>query len=180
MVWDNTDDGLGYLWLIFPILAALLSGLMLFIALPGRTKLAGFLFGLFIPALMIMDSTLAQHVNYRQETTKRAEQIAEAIESYYAHEGHYPTNLSQLTPWYVLSLPKPMIIYGQNWCYKGNDNYYRLGYIDCEHWSDPRLIGRIYKSVGEAPDYRSICADEFTAIQHGHPDYPYSYWKESE
>jgi hypothetical protein len=72
--------------------------------------------------------------------------------------------LSQLTPWYVVSLPKPMTIYGQDWCYESGGGYYRLGYLDREHWSDPRLIGRVYRSVAETADAQPICTDEFTAI----------------
>jgi hypothetical protein len=87
--------------------------------------------------------------------------------------------LSQLTPWYVVSLPKPMTIYGQDWCYESGGGYYRLGYLDREHWSDPRLIGRVYRSVAETADAQPICTDEFTAIQTRHPDYPYSYRSES-
>src|SRR5690606_32411633 len=33
--WDNTYDPLGYIWLILPILAILLGGVMLSVALPG-------------------------------------------------------------------------------------------------------------------------------------------------
>jgi hypothetical protein len=179
-VWDNTDDGLGYLWLFVPIFFALLSGVMLFVLLPNRTKLAGFAYFLLIPALMIAVSAIAQRVDFRQETAKRAERTVRAIESYYVREGSYPETLSQLSPWYALSLPKPVIIYGQDWCYESSDDYYSLGYVDREHWSDPRLIGRIYKSVGELPDSQPMCRDEVEAIQSRFPDYQYSYWKESE
>ena len=73
-----------------------------------------------------------------------------------------------------------MIIAGQDWCYESGEDYYRLGYLDRDHWSDPRLIGRIYKIVGEAPDATPMCMQEFTAIQNGEPGYPYTYLMESE
>jgi hypothetical protein len=129
---------------------------------------------------MIAVSAIAQRVDFRQETTKQAEQAVRAIESYYTREGRYPETLSQLSPWYAISLPKPMIIYGQDWCYESGNVYYRLGYVDREHWSDPRLIGRIYKSVGEIPDSQPMCMDEVKAMQSRFPGYQYSYWKESE
>lgn len=179
-LWDNTDDPLGYIWLILPILAALLSGVMLSVALPGRLKLAGPVYIILVSVLLIAVSASAQRVDFRQETAGRAERTVHAIESYYARRGSYPETLSQLTPWYILSLPKPMVIYGQDWCYESGGDFYRLGYLDREHWSDPRLIGRIYKTVGEADVSQPICMDEFTAIQSRHPDYPFSYWKESE
>lgn len=52
-------------------------------------------------------------------------------------------NDARLTPGYVLSLPGPVIIYGQDWCHDGGDDYYRLGYVVCEHWSGPRLTGQV-------------------------------------
>jgi len=164
MVWDTTYDSIGYLWLVVPVLAVLFSGVVLSIALPGRTKLAGLLYSLLIPALMVAVSARAQRVDFCQLTEERAGRVSQAIESYYAREGRYPQNLRQLTPWYSLSLPGPVIIYGQGWCYDGGNDYYRLGYVYREHWSDPRLIGRIYKTKGEVPDL-GICDEEIAALQ---------------
>lgn len=179
-LWDNTYDPLGYLWLIVPVFAALISGLMLSMALSDVKKLAGPLYTILATALLISVSALAQHVDFHRETTRRAARIVQTIESYYEREGSYPESLSQLTPWYILSLPKPMIIYGQDWCYQSGSDYYRLGYIDREHWSNPNLIGQLYKSVGDVPDIRGICLKEFTAIQNSHPDYPYTFSTKSE
>ena len=173
-LWDNTFDPLGYLWLILPIFIAFLSGMTLFITLPYRTKPAGIFYVLIVPVLLAAVSTLAQSVDFHQETAKRAERVAQAVESYYAREGTYPETLSQLMPWYGAPLPKPMIIYGQDWCYESGADYYRLGYIDREHWSDPRMIGHIYRSVGEVPDIQPMCMAEFNAMH----DHQYSYWKE--
>jgi hypothetical protein len=180
MVWDTTYDPLGYFWLVFPVLAALFSGVMLSIALPGRTKLAGFLYSLLISALMIAVSARAQRVDFRRLTEERAGRTSQAIETYYAREGRYPQDLRQLTPWYVLSLPGPVIIYGQDWCYDGGEDYYRLGYVYREHWSDPRLTGRIYRTKGEVPDLPRMCEEEVVALQKRYQDYPYEYWMEGE
>lgn len=178
-VWDNTYDPLGYLWLFVPIFAVLLAGLALLIALPSRTKLAGIAYLLLVPALMIWVSTLAQRVDFRVLTSQNADRVVQAIESFYAREGRYPESLSDLTPRFMLALPEPVIIYGQNWCYESGDDYYRLGYVDREHWSDPRLIGRIHKEEGQPPGQSLMCAAEVAAIQQSTPDYPYTYWKES-
>jgi hypothetical protein len=161
-VWDNTYDSLGYLLLLVPVPAALLSGVTLSITLSGRMKWTGFLYSLLILGVMIAVSARAQGVDFRQLTEERAERVTQAIESYYAQEGHYPQDLGQLTPWYVLSLPGPVIIYGQDWCYDGGDDYYRLGYVYREHWSDPRLIGRIYRTKGDVPDLHGMCEEEVT------------------
>jgi hypothetical protein len=170
-VWDNTYDSLGYLLLLVPALAALFSGVTLSITLSGRKKLAGFLYSLLIPALMIAVSARAQRVDFRQLTEERAERVTQAIETHYAREGRYPQDLRQLTPWYILSLPGPVIIYGQDWCYDGGDDYYRLGYVYREHWSDPRLIGRIYKTKGEVPDLHRICDEEIAALRKRYPQH---------
>lgn len=179
-IWDSTYDSLDYFALFFPILAVLLSGLTLLIALPSRTKWAGVVYLLLLPILMIWVSTLAQQVDFRALTSQRAERVVQAIESFYAREGRYPESLSDLTPRFMLALPEPVIIYGQNWCYESGDGYYRLGYVDREHWSDPRLIGRIYKAEGQTSEQSLMCEAEITAIQQSNPDYPYSYWMESQ
>ena len=113
-LWDNTYDPLGYLWLVIPIFAVLLSGLMLSIDLSGVKKLVGPLYTILATVLLISASAFAQHVDFHQETARRAARIVRAIESYHEREGNYPESLSQLTPWYVISLPEPVIIYGQD------------------------------------------------------------------
>jgi hypothetical protein len=179
-VWDNTDDSMGYLWLVVPVLAALFSGVALSVTLSGRTKLAGFLYSLLIPALMVAVSARAQRVDFRQLTEERGERISQAIETYYARQGHYPQDLGQLTPRYVLSLPGPVIIYGQGWCYDGGDDYYRLGYVYREHWSDPRLMGRIHTAEGEIPDLHPVCEEEIATLLERVPDLAYEVPPESQ
>jgi len=173
--WDAAGDSIDFFLLIMPTFATMISGFMLFLTLPEKFKIAGIGYIVLVPLIMGAVSISAQGYDYRQVTTNRAERIARKIELYYKREGSYPEALSQLSPWYILSLPKPMIIYGQDWCYEGRDDYYRLGYIDREHWSDPRLIGRVYKSVGDIPDIQKICFREFTRLQNDFPDYPFSF-----
>jgi len=177
-VWDNTYDSLKYILLFAPMLAVLLSGLTLLIALPSKTKLAGIAYLLLVPALMIWVSTLAQRVDFRVLTSQRADRVVQAIESFYAREGRYPASLSELTPRFVLSLPEPVIIYGQTWCYESGDGYYRLGYVDREHWSDPRMIGRIFKAEGQPAQQSLMCEAEIATLQQADPFN--SYWMESQ
>ncbi len=179
MVWDSTGDGLGYLWLPIPILVVLSSTFILFIVLPEKSKLSAFLFLLLIPAMIVIMASI-QRVDFRQLTEERAARVNQAIEAYYTQKGHYPRNLRQLTPRYALSIPEPVIIYGQEWCYDGGDDYYRLGYIDREHWSAPHIIGQIYQTKGEAPNLYRMCEQEAVALQKRHPDFPYKYWVEGE
>lgn len=179
MVWDATYDPLNYIWLFFPSLAVLLSGTMLAITLPGKAKLVGVLYVLLIPAIIVI-FIYAQRVDFRQLTEERAERTSKVVEAYYSREDRYPQNLQQLYPWYTLALPGPVIIYGQDWCYDGGDDYYRLGYVYRKHWSDPRLTGIIYKSKGDVPNLPRMCEEEVASLQKQYPDYPYSYWVEGE
>ncbi len=175
MVWDTTGDSIEYFPLVIPVIAVLFSGVMLSIAPPGRIRLAGFLYSLLIPVLMIAVSARAQSVDFRQLTEERAGRVNQAIETYYARKGRYPKNLRQLTPGYALSLPGPVIIYGQDWCYDGGDDYYRLGYVYREHWSTPFLIGQIYKT-NQAPDLDRICDEEITSLQNRYPQQFFDEW----
>lgn len=168
MLWDNTDDPLGFIWLFLPVAAALSSGILLSILLPGRYKLAG-VYGLLLPVLMVAVTAPAQGIDFRLETEERAVQASQAIESYYARNGRYPQDLRQLTPWYGPSLPGPFIIYGEEWCYDGGAGYYRLGYVDREHWSSPVVTGRVFKAVGSLPDLPGICAAEIAALHQRDP-----------
>jgi hypothetical protein len=156
MVWDATYDPLGILWLPLPMLTVLGSGAVLFSRLPGKAKFASFAYLLLIP-LLIVAVTFAGSVDFRQLTQARAEQVRQAIEAYNAWEGHYPENIQQLFPQYAVSLPGPTIIYGQDWCYQGGNDHYRLGYLDREHWSSPILFGRVYSAVGYSPLKADVC-----------------------
>ncbi len=83
--------------------------------------------------------------------------MQQAVESYYNREGRYPQSLRQLVPWYVAWLPGPVIVNGQDWCYDGGDGYYRLGYVDRNHWSAPDWFGRLYNAVAAPPDLPPLC-----------------------
>jgi hypothetical protein len=165
MVWDTTVDSLGILWLFFPFIATIYLGVILYILLPSRHKWTGFGYSLLIVALLLTVYSRLQRVDFHQLTEERAGQVSQAIESYYAREGRYPQDLRKLFPRDALSLPGPVIIYGQGWCYDGGDGYYRLGYVYRDNWSDPRLIGRIYKTGGAVPDLPPMCAQEVAALQ---------------
>ena len=168
IVWDSTYDPIDILWLAIPIYAALFSTVVLIIALPRWAKLAG-LYGLIVPAILIATMLLAKRVDFRQLTITHAEQVSQAIEAYYAREGYYPQTLSQLFPREALSIPSPVIINGISWCYDssgeqlgGSGAFYRLGYVDRRHWSDPNLFGHLYQAVGNIADLPPLCAGEIS------------------
>jgi len=170
MVWDTTGDSVGNGWLLLPALVVLSSSALLFSLLPGKAKLAGFSYLLLIPVLIVI-SARAQSVDFRQLTEARAERATQAIEAYYAREGRYPQDLRQLIPWYALSLPGPVIMYGQGWCYQGGQDYYRLGYLDREHWSSPIIFGRVYSTKGHSPLKVDVCQPAIDTYRAQHPDW---------
>jgi hypothetical protein len=178
MVWDSTGDGLGYLWLLIPVLVALCATAFLAVMLPENRKWPAFFYLMLIPG-MILIANRAQSVNFHHLTQERAARIDRAIVRYYAREARYPIHLQDLTPWYLLTIPEPLIIYGQDWCYDAGEQYYRLGYIDRQHWSAPHLIGRTYQATGLLPELHGICEQEALAWQERHPDFPYQYWVEA-
>jgi hypothetical protein len=179
-LWDSTYDSVGPLWSIILIVVILFAGITLSFALPGRTKWVGATYLLLMPALIIGVFKLVQQVDIRQLTEERAAQTSRAIEAFYGREGHYPETLEQLTPWYILSIPEPGIIYGQKWCYDSGTDYYRLGYVYREHWSAPYLIGTLHKAAGDVPDIQPLCREAVTKIIEKHPNFPYEYWTENE
>ncbi len=177
MVWDTTYDALSFFWLPVPILAVLFSTIMMVVTLPGWRKATGIIYGVLLIPLVITISYLAWQVDFRQLTEERAENVSHLVEAYYAREGRYPDDLNQLTPRYALILREPVIIYPQDWCYQSGADYYTLGYVNRDHWSDPRLYGVISASAGHVPPGLQVCTAEITAIQERFPDYPYQHLK---
>jgi hypothetical protein len=163
-VWDHTTDGWEHFLLIFPIMTAILCGSWLSLSLRRKAPLTGLLYAILIPALLTAVFALARRMDYRALTAARAERVSQAIAAYYDSEGRYPQDLGQLTPWYILSLPGPVIINGQAWCYEGSQAGYQFGYVDREHWSSPILTGRSYEQGGIVPDPEQICAVEIEAL----------------
>jgi hypothetical protein len=164
-VWDSTHDSLDILWLILLVPIALLAGLMLAVRLPRQRSLCM----LGLPLLPILAYLVGLPVDYHELTAARADRIGLAIERYHEQNGRYPQTLNQLTPRYLLSVPEPTIIYGQNWCYEGGDTYYRLAYVDLEHWSSPNPESRLHQSTGDLSHLPPTCEAQFAVLQNQHP-----------
>lgn len=170
-LWDNTYDPLGHLWIVFPVAGSFVSGLMLSVGLPGKTKFISLAYALIVPGALFLVSTLAQQVDFRQLTEQRAERLVLAIDSYYQRNQRYPEQLQDLTPQYVLSLGEPMIIYGQDWCYHSGDNFYQLGYVSKEHWSSPILEGVVYTSQGNPVGEFALCEEQIADLKRSKPNF---------
>jgi hypothetical protein len=170
LVWDSTYDALFIFWMVLPALAALAAGGVAVAVLPHRWPWAA-AYAVLGPLLLIGVYTLAQRVDFRQLTDQRAARVTQALTAYHAREGRYPATLQQLRPWYLLTVPGPVIIHGQDWCYQAGDSYYQLGYVNREHWSDPRLVGLLYSAEGIAPAGAELCGAEIAALQQRYPGY---------
>jgi len=168
LVWDLTTDSLNWIWIVLPMLAALVSGVVLISTLPHRRS-AATACAVLIPALLAAAYALSQRVDFRQLTEQRAARTARAVEVYYLRAGRYPATLRQAQPWYALPLARPVIIYGEDWCYQASADFYQLGYVDRDHWSSPYLMGRLVSTAGEAAGTQTICDAEIAAIIQEHP-----------
>jgi hypothetical protein len=176
MVWDSTYDPLGIFWLVLPVLAVFLAGVVLSIAMPPDQKWIGAGYTVLVSGLLVGVYLLSQKVDFRLLTEERAERLSRVIERYHAREGSYPENLRQLIPRDVTRISEPVILYGEGWCYDGGEGFYRLGYVNRLHWSDPRLIGQVHSMAGAAPDLPPICTEEVAMIQQRYPEFPFAYW----
>ena len=170
IVWDNTGNSLDFLWLISPLLGAVFAGLMLFVMLNGRAAWAGISYLVLIPALFFGAYRMAEQVDIHDLTQQRAARVDHAIQAYYLEEGKYPEDLRRLAPRYIFSVPSPLIMVNQEWCYDVTQNGYRLGYVYREHWSNPDLTGRLYNSQGETPT-APLCTHEIQTLTSSNPQY---------
>jgi hypothetical protein len=164
IMWDNTYDAIEGIWLFMPILTSLLCGIVLTVNLPGKTKLVGLLFVLFVPLMIYTVYVPAMNIDFRTMTRERGERLTYAIETYYNREGHYPKKLAQLTPRDLRTIQPPFILNGQNWCYDAGANYYRLGYVDREHWSSPCFKGVVFSYAGSLSDLTPVCETAIAAL----------------
>jgi hypothetical protein len=168
LVWDLTTDSLTWIRIVLPMLAALVSGVVLISTLPHRRS-AATACAVLIPALLAATYALSQRVDFRQLTEQRGARTTRAVEVYHARAGRYPTTLRQTQPWYAMPLAGPVIIYGEDWCYRASADFYQLGYVDRDHWSSPYLMGRLVSTAGEAAGTQTICDAEIAAIIQEHP-----------
>lgn len=157
LMWDNTTDSLDVLWLMLPSLVCLMCGITLLISLPGKSKLAGLVFVFLLPFLMWVVCFPAENFDFRTLTRERGERITYAIDTYFQREGHYPQSLGQLVPRDLRAVDRPFIVNGQNWCYDAGEGYYRLGYVDREHWSSPCYYEKLVSSAGDVSGLSAVC-----------------------
>jgi hypothetical protein len=170
-LWDNTYDSLGIIYLFLPILAILFAAALLAELQTGKRQWLGLGYAGLALALTIAVFWSAKSVDYRALTEARAGRIAKALEAYHTRHGSYPESLRQLTPRTMLAIPEPVILHGQDWCYQGERDAYRLGYINREHWSSPELYTTIAISQGPISGEPELCGAEIAQMKASYPDF---------
>jgi len=147
-IWDQTSDGLSGLFLShFGAMVGVGAGMLLSIFSSGWRRLAGLLFLVLVPVMLIQAFNRGWQVSYHAITEERAATITSALERYHTRTGAYPHQLADLTPRDLLMIPQPVIMRGESWCYQGISDSYRLGAVFREYFSSPLSI-QIYASAG--------------------------------
>lgn len=164
-IWDGTDDGIRGLFIIVAtVIAAISAGLVMFMTLSGWRRWMGLVFPILVTVplylTIIAGMGMEGKVSNETVTAERAARIQQAIESYHAKTGSYPSDLDELVPGELLRIPLPMIIPRQGWCYQGSSSYYRLGAVYREHWSSPYFSVRVYASAGDIPETSWVCDEK--------------------
>ncbi len=155
-IWDQTSDGLGQAWLLItacPI--AIGAGLLLSTGAGSRRRLVGLAFSVGVPLVLIVASSHEWGI-YQSITEQRAAAIQAAVENFHTRNGRYPAALQELIPRELLWIPDLIMLKGENWCYQGGSDYYRLGAVYRDFFSSP-LSYRVYASAGDPPAEPSAC-----------------------
>jgi hypothetical protein len=151
-VWDHTSDGMGGIFFTNPAsMTAVAAGLFFGFVIKGWRVFSGAGFAVLVPILLLFAFNRGWQVSYHELTENRAGRIESALERYYTAHGKYPTELSTLTPRYLLSVPKPLILENVGWCYRAGEDHYRLGTYYREFFGFP-VSFRLYAQAGSPPD----------------------------
>jgi len=139
----------------------LVAGMLLAGAVERRGRLAGFIYMLVVPALVITGYVSGSLFDPLAITENRASRIAGAIEDYKAKNGSYPHNLDSLQMPILLG---PLNGRGREWCYEAGADYYRLGYVFFQRYYEttypfPYYEIKVPYSAGETPPGPWMCDD---------------------
>jgi hypothetical protein len=155
----------------FPIQSVLpiLLGLLLALFLPGWRRLAGALYGLLVPALLITAFVLGWNISNTKVTEARARRIENALSNYYQQNERYPDRLAQLTPGYLLfNLPPAGNDLDRSWCYQSGPHAYRLGYVVVDFivpYRMPEVSVKILQQAGSLPNVVWDCDSKAQAVK---------------
>ena len=164
-IWEQTVDlGMGVFIALIAGSAAIVTGMLWTVELRGKFRIAGFLYIILIPTMMYQAYEISSKSSYHTITENRANRIEKALDRFHAREGYYPDTLWSLVPRDILFIQGPIIIRGENWCYEGARDYYRLAAIYREYWSLPISL-RIYASAGTLPEGTWPCEERLAKLK---------------
>jgi hypothetical protein len=153
----------------FQVVLPLVFGLLLALFLPGWRRLAGALYGVLVPVLLIASFVVGWGISNTSVTAGRAQRIENALASYYQHNGRYPDRLEQLSPGYLLfSLPPAGNNLERSWCYQSGPQAYRLGYIAVKFivsYRMPDVSVTVIRQVGNLPNGGWDCDSKAQAVK---------------
>jgi hypothetical protein len=160
-VWVQAEDSIS----VIPVVvftAAVAVAMLLAWAVTGWRRLVALAFALLVTFTASCAFQQGMRTSPTGLTEARAETIERAIQRYYGRQGHYPSRLADLMPFYLWRIPQPVIYRDQTWCYEGGDDYYRLGYVHQPAFGvPPEYISiRIHGAVGEPPGSSWPCDGE--------------------
>lgn len=163
--WDFSDDGLGGIWMVITAsLGAVAAGGFLVERYRGRLRFLGIIFILLLPALSLASFALGIRYTYLPETAQRAREIQKAVEHYSERHGTYPAQLDELVPRDLIWVPRQLILRGEDWCYQGDSEYYRLGAFWRLNFSSMLSIEE-YAKAGSPPDEGWVCQENLVRMK---------------
>jgi hypothetical protein len=177
-MWDVATDGVGGPSSLFLLsIPGIAAAMILAQSLPGMRRVIAWAFAVIVPLSILRAQDVGSYGPAGQwgmmptvVTERRAETVNGAIQRYYARNGEYPQVLNDLTPWYLVYIPTPLMVPGQTWCYEGGPDYYRLGYVYRQSFFSPATV-RIHAVVGEPPAAGWTCQDEAVKYPASPPGY---------
>jgi hypothetical protein len=155
----------------FPIqtILPILFGILLALFLPGWRRLAGALYGLLVPTLLVAAFILGWNISNTAVTEGRARRIENSLSSYYQQNGRYPDRLAQLTPRYLLfNLPPAGNDLDRSWCYQSGPDAFRLGYVTVHFivpYRMPHVSVKILQQAGSLTNAGWDCEAKADAIK---------------
>ncbi len=152
-------------------IVAIAAAMLLAWALTGWRRLAALGYVLVLALTISSAYNLGWRLTPTFSTEARAAKIERAIHRYRERQGHYPSRLAKLVPFYLWRIPQPMIFRDQTWCYEGGDGYYRLGYVHQPGfgWPLESLSIRIQAAVGEPPEPSWPCDEALEKVKSQSP-----------
>ena len=152
------------------VAVAVVAGILLTFGLKQRHTRAGPTFTLLVPILIAVAYTSGWFFDPLAITSKRGEQINQAVLAYYEDKTVFPDNLSDLSPDYLPFILGPLTGRGQVWCYQTGEGFYKLGYVIFQRYYGPTFPEPYYEIkivdfIGQTPEEPWMCDEELELMK---------------